>query len=320
MIKKIILIWGDPYYRKHGLFIASTWVLLLSGCAFPNLAQVLPEEGSEELLIEQAEEEDRSNLGAVPESSVTLPDLSSLITQDEELLTVSPREPIALTNWNETLLPARLSSAYSNRIRLLPRPGKVYQFELDPFESAESILTLESADVEQLQVELVPLDPASGSPVEFDSNRLFQVRKDNLLGFAGLSQRVSWRLELQTSVLMDEPVSLRVQPLDAFAALRVVEREQVLAEDDLLRFRIDVTEPTRLFIVLQPDNALDGILELYAQEGYINTFDAGEQGEAESTVYDALQPGEYTLVVFGFESTTGFFNLEVIGFPLADLE
>lgn len=322
MIKKFGLKWGNPYsyYRKQ-IFITSTWVLLLSGCAFPNLAQVFPENEPEELLIEQEDVGETVDLNDAIASDPTLPDLTSIITHDSELLTVSPREPVDIVNWNDALFPVRISSAELNQYRLLPSPNRSYSFQLETVDEIDVLLTATSADLDGVEFSLRPVDPSTGGGIaDFDPSQLLRIERDGMIGFFGLDSHSLWLFEVRSAEQKTDPLEIGFQPIDAFVALRLIEQGQALEEDGLLRFKVDVGEPTRLFITLQPDQSLDGILELYAQDGYINTIDEGDIGVSERIVYDAIQPGEYTIVVFGFESTAGLFDLEIVGFPLAELE
>lgn len=107
-----------------------------------------------------------------------------------------------------------------------------------------------------------------------------------------------------------QAAQLRVAELDGGHA-KIVDTADFVGQSELKRTELLLTEGVTYVVILQPDGALDAVVELYDTAGIQDSSDVGGMGEAEILVFSAPQAAKWALVTYSYLSTAGSYTLEV---------
>jgi len=76
-------------------------------------------------------------------------------------------------------------------------------------------------------------------------------------------------------------------------------------------FQFDARANQPFAVELGPDNSLDAVLEVKGPGGFDEYADAGSSGAEEEVIVNNRVAGRYLVVVTGYESTTGEYELSL---------
>ena len=92
---------------------------------------------------------------------------------------------------------------------------------------------------------------------------------------------------------------------------KIVDTAEFVAESELKRTELVLAEGGTYVVILQPDETLDAVIELYDTNGIRDSSDTGSVGEAEILVFSSPVAAEWALVIYSFLNSAGGYTLEV---------
>ncbi len=273
-------------------FLVYTVALLpLLGCALPNFAALAPTPEPEPTPAVDLEIPTR------PVTDGSEPQIDSNIEP--------PTAPVPVDNLPP--IQPELNLAQSEPLQL--RLGVPYQFgqsaTIESFPPAGQSVVYSVTDGA-----VIDLQAANGEPI--NDLVVIETAEKNYYLVPLPADGVSYTLSVTT--VGSEAAIVQGDYFFGFPPERIFELGEILA-DEVSRIELDGTANRPILIELRSFGPLDGVLEIYGPEGVLLSVDEKGAGENETVIYTPEQTGRLTLVILGFQGTSGAFEINATQFP-----